>query len=107
MDAVKARLGSLKGLWEMFSGPRDVIAVDVGSYAVKVVLLKPEGAVLHLKAWAHLPIGAKADASPDERKTAIVNALRGFMIEKGVGVREAATSLSGNAVSSATSNFPG
>src|ERR1700733_2353501 len=106
MEAVKARLGALKGLGEMFLGPRDVIAVDIGSYAVKVVLLKQEGAVLQLKAWGHLPISAKADASPDERKIAVVNSLRGFLVEKGLSVREAATSLSGNAVIVRYVKFP-
>ncbi len=106
MDAVKARLDTLKGLGEMFLGPRDVIAVDIGSYAVKVVLLKQEGAALALKAWGHLPIGAKADASPDERKAAIINSLRGFLIEKGLSTREVATSLSGNAVIVRYVKFP-
>jgi type IV pilus assembly protein PilM len=106
MDALKARLGALKGLGEMFLGPRDVIAVDIGSYSVKVVLLKQEGPALQLKAWGHLPINAKADASPEERKAAVVNSLRGFLIEKGVGVREAATALSGNAVIVRYVKFP-
>jgi type IV pilus assembly protein PilM len=106
MDAIKGRLGALKGLGEMFLGPKDVVAVDVGSYAVKVVLLKLEGASLQLKAWGHLPITAKPDASPDERKIAVVNSLRGFLIEKGVSVREAATSLSGNSVIVRYVKFP-
>ncbi len=105
-DALKARLGALKGLGELFLGPRDVVAVDVGSYAVKVALLKQEGPFLQLKAWGHLPIGAKAEASPDERRAAVVNSLRAFLIEKGVKVREAATSLSGNAVIVRYVKFP-
>ena len=106
MDAVKGQLGALKGLGELFLGPKDVVAVDLGGYAVKVVLLKQEGAGFQLKAWGHLPIGAKADASPDERKTAVINSLRGFLIEKGVKIREAATSLSGNAVIVRYVKFP-
>ena len=106
MDVVKARLGALKGLGELFLGPRDVVAVDVGAYSVKVVLLKQEGTALQLKAWGHLPISAKADASPEERNTAVVNSLRAFLIEKGVSVREAATSLSGNAVIVRYVKFP-
>ena len=35
MDAIKVRLGALKGLGEMFLGPRDVIAVDVGGRSIK------------------------------------------------------------------------
>lgn len=105
-EELKAKLGALKGLGEMFLGPKDVVAVDVGSYAVKVVLLKQEGPALQLKAWGHLPVGAKADASPEERKTAVVNALRAFLIEKGVKIREAATSLSGNSVIVRYVKFP-
>jgi type IV pilus assembly protein PilM len=106
MDALKARLGALKGLGEKFLGPRDVVAVDVGSYAVKVALLKPEGPELELKAWGYLPIGAKADASPEERRAAVINSLRAFLIEKGVKVKEAATSLSGNSVIVRYVKFP-
>jgi len=106
MDAVMARFGALKGLGEAFLGPRDIVAVDVGGYSVKVVLLKQEGPVLQLKAWGHLPINAKAEASPDERKTAIVNSLRAFLIEKGVKIRDAATSLSGNSVIVRYVKFP-
>jgi type IV pilus assembly protein PilM len=106
MDAVKARLGALKGLGEMFLGPKDVVAVDIGSYSVKVVLLKQEGAALHLKSWGHLPISAKSEASPDERKIAVINSLRAFIIEKGLKVREAATALSGNAVIVRYVKFP-
>ena len=99
-------MGALKGLGEMFLGTRDIVAVDVGGYAVKVVLLKQEGPLLQLKAWGHLPIGAKADASPDERKIAVVNSLRAFLIEKGVKIRDAATSLSGNSVIVRYVKFP-
>jgi type IV pilus assembly protein PilM len=106
MEDVKAKLGALKGLGEMFVGPKDVVGLDIGSYSVKVVLLKQEGPALALKAWGYLPITAKADASPDERKISIVNSLRGFMIEKGMKVREAATALSGNAVIVRYVKFP-
>ncbi|MDE2142494.1 MAG: type IV pilus assembly protein PilM [Elusimicrobia bacterium] len=99
-------MSALKGLGEMFLGSRDIIAVDVGAYAVKVVLLKQEGPLLVLKAWGHLPVGAKAEASPDERKTAVVNALRAFLIEKGVKIHEAATALSGNSVIVRYVKFP-
>lgn len=106
MEAVKARLGALKNLGEMFLGSKDVVAVDVGSHSVKVVLLKQEGPALHLKAWGLLPVSGKADASPEERKIAVVNALRAFLIEKGVKVRDAATALSGNSVIVRYVKFP-
>jgi len=106
IEAVKEKLGALKGLAEMFLGPKDVVGIDVGSYAVKVVLFKLEAGVYHLKAWGHLPLGAKADAGPDEKKAAVINALRAFFIEKGIKVREVATSLSGNAVIVRYVKFP-
>lgn len=106
VEEIKARLGALKGVAELFLGPKDVVAVDIGSYAVKVVLLKQEGPAFVLKAWGYLPIGAKVDAPIDEKKSAVVNALRAFFIEKGVKVKEAATSLSGNSVIVRYVKFP-
>lgn len=106
IEAVKEKLGALKGLAEMFLGPKDVVGIDVGSYAVKVVLFKLEAGAYQLKAWGHLPLGAKADAGPDEKKSAVINALRAFFIEKGIKIKEAATSLSGNAVIVRYVKFP-
>jgi type IV pilus assembly protein PilM len=106
LEAVKEKLGALKGLAEMFLGPKDVIGIDVGSYAIKVVLFSLEAGAYQLKAWGHLPLGAKADAGPDEKKTAVINALRAFFIEKGVKVKDVSTSLSGNAVIVRYVKFP-
>jgi type IV pilus assembly protein PilM len=106
LEGVKEKLGALKGLAEMFLGPKDVVGVDVGSYAVKVVLFKLEAGAYHLKAWGHLPLGAKVDAGPDEKKIAVVNALRAFFIEKGVKVKDVSTALSGNAVIVRYVKFP-
>ena len=106
LEAVKEKLGALKGLAEMFLGPKDVIGIDVGSYAVKIVLFSLEAGGYQLKAWGHLPMGSKADAGPDEKKIAVVNALRAFFIEKGVKVKDVATALSGNAVIVRYVKFP-
>lgn len=106
IEEVKEKLGALKGLAEMFLGPKDVVGIDVGSYAVKVVLFKLEAGAYQLKAWGHIPLGAKADAGPDEKKSAVVNALRALFIEKGIKIKEAATSLSGNAVIVRYVKFP-
>jgi len=106
LEDVKARLNALKGFAEIFVGPRDLVGVDIGSFSVKVVLLKQEGQVWHLKSWGLLPIAARPDATPDERKTAIVNPLRAFLIEKGIKIKEVATSLSGNAVIVRYVKFP-
>ena len=106
LDVVQSRLGSLKGFADLLFGPKDVVAVDVGSYAVKVVLLKREGPSVELKSWGYLPLGSKADAVLDERKIAVVNALRGFFIEKGIKVKDVATALSGNSVIVRYVKFP-
>lgn len=106
LDEVKAKLGTLKGFAEMFLGPKDVVGIDVGSYAVKVVLFKVEAGVCQLKAWGYMPLGTKVDAGPDEKKAAVINALRAFFIEKGIKVKEAATALSGNAVIVRYVKFP-
>lgn len=106
LEGVKEKLGALKGLAEMFLGSKDVVGIDVGSYSVKVVLFKLEAGAYTLKAWGHLPLGAKADAGPDEKKAAVINLLRAFFIEKGVKVKEVSTALSGNAVIVRYVKFP-
>ncbi len=106
LEEVKEKLGALKGLAEMLLGPKDVIGIDVGSYSVKIVLFKPEAGAYQLKAWGHLPLGEKMDAGPDEKKAAVINALRAFFIEKGVKVKDVATAVSGNAVIVRYVKFP-
>ena len=106
LDEVKAKLGALKGVAELFLGPKDVVGIDVGSYSVKVVLFKVEAGQVHLKSWGYLPLTGKVDAGPDEKKVAVINALRAWFIEKGIKIKEAATSLSGNAVIVRYVKFP-
>ena len=110
LDELKEKLNAVlkkaKGLGELFLGPQDVLGVDIGSYAVKLVLIKQEGGVPTLKAWGYLPLNAKPDASPAEKKTQTVNALRAFLIEKGIRVKESATALSGNSVIVRYVKFP-
>ncbi|MBI3288261.1 MAG: type IV pilus assembly protein PilM [Elusimicrobia bacterium] len=106
LDEVKAKLGALKGLAELFLGPKDVVGINIGTYAVKVALFKLEAGAISLKAWGNLPMGAKLDAPPDEKKIAVINALRAFFIEKGIKIKEASTSLSGNAVIVRYVKFP-
>ncbi|MBI5241931.1 MAG: type IV pilus assembly protein PilM [Elusimicrobia bacterium] len=105
-DKLDETLKRVKGLGAALAGPRHVLGVDVGSYAVKVALIIDEGGGPALKAWGYLPLTAKAEASPEERKTQTVNALRAFLIEKGIKVKEAVTSLSGNSVIVRYVKFP-
>ena len=100
----------LKGMREkvegMLFGSPDVIGIDIGSYAVKVVYFKKEGKELKLKAWGHIPVEGKVDSSPEERRQQTVNRLRAFMIEKGLKVPNAAVSISGNSVIVRYVKFP-
>lgn len=98
---------AFKKLEAWFMGPRDVIGIDVGTYALKIVLIKEESGKPVLKAWGHLPLEAKADATPEDKKAQVVNALRAFLIQKQIKAKmEAATSLSGNSVIVRYVKFP-
>lgn len=99
----------LKGLKEKASflfGPTEVVGVDIGTFSIKILHLKKEGAAWSVKAWGYAPIDAKPDASPDEKKQQTINRLRALLIEKGVQVKHAATAISGNAVIVRYVKFP-
>src|SRR5688500_887938 len=102
LDEVKDKIGDLvkkaKGLTAVFTGQQDLVAVDIGTHAVKVLELKREGENVYVRSWGHLPLNLKPEATPDERKSATINVRRAFLISKGVKIKEAATSISGNSV---------
>jgi type IV pilus assembly protein PilM len=108
-------LAKLKGIpareWmdrfaSLFSGPKDLIGIDIGSYAIKLVFIKSQGGKPRIKAWGHLPIEARPDASPDERKQQAVNQIRAFLIQHSIPVKSAAASIAGNAVIVRYVKFP-
>lgn len=98
----------LRALGDLVLGPRDVIGIDIGSYALKVVHIKEEAGKLWLKSWGSTPIVSKSDAEPgpDERKIAVARALRGLLNERGIKIKEAATAVSGNSVIVRYVKFP-
>jgi type IV pilus assembly protein PilM len=110
LDAVKEKLAALgkkaKGLVGFLLGPTDILAVDLGSYSIKCCWIKQEGGAYHVKAWGYMPYQLKADASPDDKKTEAIKELKAFLIQKGVKIQEAATSLSGNSVIVRYVKFP-
>lgn len=110
LDAVKEKLGALgkkaQGMASFLLGPQDVLAVDLGTYAIKCCWIKQEGATPVLKAWGYLPYKVKPDASPDEKKAEAIKELKAFLIQKGIKIQEAATSLSGNSVIVRYVKFP-
>lgn len=79
-------------------GSKDILGVDIGSHSIKVASVEDEGQGTNLVHWGHLPLDLGPEATPEERKEKAVHALKAFMVSKGVGVRNVATSVSGNAV---------
>lgn len=112
MKGIKEKLKSidLKGLKENIAGfligPADLIGIDIGSYSVKVAILKEEQGKLRLKTWGHLPLEVKPDASPEEKQQQTVNVLKAFMIQKGIQLKYAAVAVSGNSVIVRYVKFP-
>lgn len=109
LAAIKAKLGGLgifKQLATIFYGPTDVLAVDVGTYAIKAAYINEEGGKPDLKAWGYLPLELKADATPEERKAQAINVMRAFLIEKGIKTKAIATAISGNSVIVRYVKFP-
>ncbi len=99
-------LGRAKALAALFVGPQEVIAVDVGSYGIKVLELAQEGGVVTLKSWGHIPLSPKPELSPEEKKNQAINDLRAHLIKSGAKIKEAATALSGNSVIVRYVKFP-
>ena len=110
LDAIKEKLGALvkkaQGLASFLAGPLDILAVDVGSYAIKCCHIKYEGGVPVLKVWGYMPYNVKPEATPEEKKVEAIKEIRAFLIQKGVKVTDAATSLSGNSVIVRYVKFP-
>ncbi|MBI4056655.1 MAG: type IV pilus assembly protein PilM [Elusimicrobia bacterium] len=79
-------------------GQKDLVGVDLGSYAIKVVWLALEGNGCVLKLWGHIPLNLKPEASAEEKKLQAVSLLKEFLSQKAVPLKQAATSVSGNAV---------
>ena len=106
LEKIKEKCRGLKGLTRALDGSRQVLGVDIGSYAIKVVLMAAEKGIWTLKAWGYLPLGLGLDASVEERKARSTDVLRGFLREQGIKLKDAATALSGNSVIVRYVKFP-
>lgn len=93
-------------LASLLIGSKEVLGVDIGSYAIKVVQIEMDRGGPRLKAWGRLQMEIKQDASPEERKQQCVNQLRAFLIQNGIQGAHAATSISGNSVIVRYVKFP-
>jgi len=88
----------LSNLAKSLFPPKEILGIDIGNYAVKVVCFTEEKKVLKLKDWGYIPLAIKADASPEEKKAIISGEIKTYLKKKGILARYAATSISGNSV---------
>ncbi|MEK7765848.1 MAG: type IV pilus assembly protein PilM [bacterium] len=94
-----------------FLGNPDILGVDLGTFAVKVVQIKMTGSKAAPKyslvryGQATIPTEG-AELSPQDWKTRAVEALKTILREQQFSVKKAATSVSGNAVIVRYVKFP-
>lgn len=77
---------------------RDVLGIDIGNYAVKIVCFTEEKKVLRLRDWGYIPLAIKPDTTPEEKKAIISQEIKTYVKKRGLQARYAAASISGNAV---------
>jgi len=88
----------LSNLVKKIFPPKDIIGVDIGNYAVKIVCFTEEKKVLKLKDWGYIPLAIKADAPPEEKKAIISQEIQTYLKKKNILAKHAAASISGNSV---------
>ncbi|MBI5743829.1 MAG: type IV pilus assembly protein PilM [Elusimicrobia bacterium] len=88
----------LSNLAKMMFPPKDVIGIDIGNYAVKIICFTEEKKTLKLKDWGYIPLSIKADTPPEEKKAIISQEIKTYLKKKSIQARYAAASISGNAV---------
>ena len=85
-------------LTKLMFPPKEIIGIDIGSYAVKIVCFAEEKKQLKLKEWGHIPLAIKPDVPPEERKAIIAQEIKNYIKKKGIQATYAAVAVSGNAV---------
>jgi type IV pilus assembly protein PilM len=75
-------------------GPNEVLGVDIGSSAIKVVWIKGG----KLGGWAHLPVETEIELPPEERVNKAIEVLKSWSPSSKSDLKQAATAVSGNAV---------
>ena len=78
--------------------PKEVVGIDIGNYAVKIVCLVEEKKKVRLKEWGYIPLVIKPDTPPEEKKAIIAGEIRAYLKKKNIQAKYAAASISGNAV---------
>ncbi|MBI3292997.1 MAG: type IV pilus assembly protein PilM [Elusimicrobia bacterium] len=78
--------------------PSDTLAVDLGTASIKVLQLKKANERWRLVTWGILPYQGGTEGPVAERKLAVVSALREFLANRQIQVKNVVSSVSGNAV---------
>jgi type IV pilus assembly protein PilM len=105
-EMLKTTLEKARGWASLLRAKKDLLAIDLGSHAIKIILLTQTEKNLSLKAWGYLPLAFKPEASLEDKKTQTINALRAFLIKSEIRVQDAVTSLSGNSMIVRYVKFP-
>ena len=88
----------LSNLAKKLFPPKDVLGIDIGNYAVKLVCFAQDKKGVRLKDWGYIPLAIKPDTAPEEKKAIISAEIKSYLKKKGIQARFAATSISGNSV---------
>lgn len=94
-DKIKSMVQELAG---SLLGSQEMVAVDIGSHAIKILGLKPEKGGLGVSFWGNIPLDPSGEATPEEKKKRAGKMLKDFLASKKAAGKRAATSVSGNAV---------
>ena len=78
--------------------PKEIIGIDIGNYAVKIVCFTEEKKQIKLKEWGHIPLAIRPDLPPEEKKAIIAQEIKNYIKKKGIQATNAAVAISGNAV---------
>jgi type IV pilus assembly protein PilM len=77
---------------------KEIVGIDIGSYAVKIVCFAEEKKQIKLKDWGQIPLNIKPDTPPEEKKAIIAQEIKDYLKKKGIQAKYAAAAISGNAV---------
>ncbi len=77
---------------------KEIIGIDIGSYAIKIVCFGEEKKQIKLKDWGYIPLAIKPDTPAEEKKAIIAQEIKDYLKKKGIQAKYVATSVSGNSV---------
>ncbi|MBN1383451.1 MAG: type IV pilus assembly protein PilM [Elusimicrobia bacterium] len=97
---LKPILAKLKKVKLPFVKPKESIAIDIGSYSVKIVQLKLVGNKWTLLRYFSVPTvnPAMAEITPVEKRQLVVDAILKIFSEQKITLKDVITSVSGNSV---------